>query len=260
MDPLNTLERQQAIIELVNRKGKASVKELAERFDVSEVTVRADLGFLNDKGLLIRSRGGAIVNSPLGRELTLREKHEKHHGLKRQLGETVAALIHDEDRLILDSGTTTEEVAIALRRHKNLIVMTNGLNVANELIAAENIELMMTGGLLRKKSQSFYGAQAEASLRQYHFDKVVLGVDGFDLRVGLTTYFEPEANLNRLMCEMADEVIVVTDSSKFDRRSFHIICSISTIDTLVTDTGIPPEYADELTRQGVRLHLVDANV
>lgn len=257
MDTLSTLERQQEIIKLVTAQGKASVKDLAERFAVSEVTIRSDLTFLNSRNLLVRSRGGAVVNSQLSRELSLKEKHEKHHGLKRKLGQAVAALVNDEERIILDSGTTTEEVAIGLRDHRNLIVMTNGLNIANELAQADSIEVMLTGGVLRKKSMSFYGTQAEQSIRHYHFDKVILGVDGFDMKTGLTTYFEPEASLNRLMCEVSSELIVVTDSSKFDRRGFHIICAMSAIHTLVTDTGIPAAYVDELNRLGVRLQLVD---
>jgi DeoR family transcriptional regulator, aga operon transcriptional repressor len=253
-EPISALERHQAIVEWITTKGRASVRELSRHFGVSEVTIRHDLTVLHDKSLLIRSRGSAFVNSRLGRELTIREKHETHHGVKHKLGQAVAAIIKDNERVILDSGTTTEEVAIALSQHSNLIVMTNGLNVAS----APGIEVMITGGLLRRTSMSFYGATAEANLRYLHFDKVVLGVDGFDMNVGLTTHFESEASLNRLMCDLSDEVIVVTDSSKFRRRGFHAICGVSDIDVLLTDTGIPEQYAEQITRQGVRLHLVDA--
>jgi len=116
---------------------------------------------------------------------------------------------------------------------------------------------MLTGGLLRKKSLSFYGTIAENSLRDYNFNKLILGVDGFDLRAGLTTHFEKEASLNRMMCEIASEIIVVTDSSKFDQQAFHVICSSRRITRLVTDTGIPERYVDELTKQGVQLHLIE---
>jgi DeoR family transcriptional regulator of aga operon len=89
-----------------------------------------------------------------------------------------------------------------------------------------------------------------------HFDKVVLGADGFDLSTGLSTHFEAEASLNRLMCEVAREVIVVTDSSKFARRCFHLICAVNQVHTLVTDAGIPTEMVEELTRMGVQVHLI----
>ena len=256
MEALNTIERQQEIVRLTNLQGKVSVAELSQRFGVSEVTIRSDLAVLDSKRLLVRSRGGAMVNDDLSRELSLKEKRQKHSELKQRLGRAAAALIKDDERIILDSGTTTEEVAANLREHKNLIVMTNGLNIALELSQVDKVEVMMTGGTLRKKSMSFYGAQAEQALKHYQFDKVVLGVDGFDLKTGLSTHFEAEATLNRLMCEVAREVVVVTDSSKFERRGFHLICSVMQVHTLVTDSGIPPLYVEELTRMGVQVHVI----
>ncbi len=256
MEALNTIERQQEIVRLTNAQGKVSVAELSQRFGVSEVTIRSDLAVLDSKRLLVRSRGGAMVNDDLSRELSLKEKRQKHSELKQRLGRAAAALIKDDERIILDSGTTTEEVAANLREHKNLIVMTNGLNIALELSQVDKVEVMMTGGTLRKKSMSFYGAQAEQALKHYQFDKVVLGVDGFDLKTGLSTHFEAEATLNRLMCDVAREVIVVTDSSKFERRGFHLICSVMQVHTLVTDSGIPPLYVEELTRMGVQVHVI----
>ena len=257
MESLNTIERQQEIVRLTQAQGKVSVAELAQRFSVSEVTIRSDLATLDNKRLVVRSRGGAMVNDDLSRELSLKEKRQKHSDLKQKLGRAVAALIGDDERIILDSGTTTEEVAACLSGHKNLIVMTNGLNIATELAAFETVEVMMTGGLLRKKSMSFYGNVAEKSLRDYNFNKLILGVDGFDLKAGLTTHFEKEASLNRLMCDIANEIIVVTDSSKFDQRAFHVICSSTNIHSLVTDSGIPEHYVEHLTKQGVQLHIID---
>lgn len=253
MDLLNTIERQHEIVRLTNSQGKVAVIELAQRFGVSEVTIRSDLAVLDAKKLLIRSRGGAMVNDDLSRELSLKEKKQKNSELKQRLGVAVAALVQDDERIIIDSGTTTEEVAANLRDHKNLVVMTNGLNIAVELAQIDKIEVLITGGTLRKKSMSFYGAQAEQSLRHYQFDKAVLGVDGFDIETGLSTHFEAEASLNRLMCAAAREIIVVTDSSKFTRRCFHLICQPSQVHTLVTDSGIPSDYAEKLVGMGVRV-------
>ncbi|EGM76612.1 transcriptional regulator of sugar metabolism [Rheinheimera sp. A13L] len=257
MDNLNTIERQQEIVRLTQQLGKVAVRELADRFAVSEVTIRSDLAVLDQKKLLVRSRGGALINSELSRELSLKEKRHCYSALKQQLGAAAAGLIRDGDRVILDSGTTTQQVAAHLADHKDLIVMTNGLNIAMELAQKEEVEVMLTGGLLRKKSMSFYGNVAEKSLRDYNFNKLILGVDGFDLKAGLTTHFEKEASLNRLMCDIANEIIVVTDSSKFDQRAFHVICGSANIHSLVTDSGIPEQYAEHLTKQGVQLHIID---
>ena len=111
MDMLNTIERQQEIVRLTQQQGKVAVKQLAQHFAVSEVTIRSDLAVLDQKKLLVRSRGGALINSELSRELSLKEKRHCYSALKQQLGQAVAALIHDGDRVILDSGTTTQQVA-----------------------------------------------------------------------------------------------------------------------------------------------------
>ncbi len=259
MNNLNTIERQQEIVRLTQQQGKVSVTELANRFGVSEVTIRSDLAVLDQKQLLVRSRGGAMVNSDLIRELSLKEKGHCYSALKQELGKVAASLVNDGDRLLLDSGTTTQQVAANLLEHQDLIVMTNGLNIATELARSDDVEVMITGGLLRKKSMSFYGSIAEKSLRDYNFNKLILGVDGFDLKTGLTTHFEKEASLNRMMCEIASEIIVVTDSSKFDQQAFHVICASRQIQQLVTDNGIPERYVEELTKQGVQLHLIDKN-
>ncbi len=125
--------------------------ELSQRFGVSEVTIRSDLASLDSKRLVVRSRGGAMVNDELSRELSLKEKRQKHSDLKQKLGRAVASLIKDDERIILDSGTTTQEVAANLAEHKNLIVMTNGLNIAAELAAFEKVDVMMTGGFAAEK-------------------------------------------------------------------------------------------------------------
>ncbi|MBN7820710.1 transcriptional repressor AgaR [Bowmanella yangjiangensis] len=257
MDAFNSIERQQEILRMTQAQGKVSVKELAEQFNVSEVTIRNDLSILDRKKLLVRSRGGAMVNSQLGRELSLKEKSHQNSLLKRRLGKVVADLVLEGERILLDSGTTTQEVAACLVDREDLVVMTNGLNIATELARSESVEVMMTGGSLRKKSMSFYGAVAERSLQNYNFSKLILGVDGFDLRTGIGTHFEKEAILNRLMCEMAEEVVVVTDSSKFDKRAFHVICAVKEIHTLVTDSGIPQNYIEELDKLGINLHIVE---
>lgn len=115
----------------------------------------------------------------------------------------------------------------------------------------------MTGGTLRKTSYSFYGAQAEDALRHFRFDKLFLGTDGFDLSSGLTTHFDREASLNRVMCEVAREIILVTDSSKFGRSGYHFIRDFGGFNTLVTDSGIPDDYRSELKRLGVQVIIAD---
>ena len=253
---LTTIERRQAIVELTNELGKVNVAELSEKYLVSTVTIRNDLNSLDKKGLIVRSRGGAVRNSRIAKELSIKEKHCEHLVVKQRLAVMAASLINDGESIILDSGTTTEEIAKQLHGHKNLVVMTNGLNIASELAVSEHTNIMMTGGTLRKKSLSFYGRQAESSLVNLRFDKVFLGVDGIDEKAGLSTHFDLEANLNRMMSQISRETIVVTDSSKFNRNGFYIISPLDGIDTLLTDSRIPAAYKDYLEQKRINLIIV----
>ncbi len=254
---LSSIERRQDIVQRTQAEGRVLVAELARQYAVSAVTVRGDLNDLARNGLVVRCRGGAITSTRLTRELSVQERYKEHLPIKQRLGRAVAALVSTDEAIIIDSGTSTEAVAHCLTDHPGLVVMTNGLNIASVLADIEGIEVRITGGTLRQKSLSFYGRQAENSLRNMHFDKLILGVDGFDLEAGITTHFEPEALLNRLMCDLSSEIIAVTDSSKFNRRGFHIIRASTEISTLVTDSGIPDNYAQALTEAGVKLCLVE---
>ncbi len=251
------IERRKEIVRIAESEGRVDVDALSRMFQVSEVTIRNDLNALSSRGLVVRSRGGAVASTRLTRELSVQEKYNENQAVKRRLGEAVANLLGDDVRSVLiDSGTTTEEVARSIANRSGLTVMTNGLNIATALADAPDIEIKVTGGTLRPKSMSFYGRQAEDSLRFMHFDRLILGVDGFDTSVGIATHFEQEASLNRIMCDVASEIIAVTDSSKFGRRGSHIICRHTEIDTLVTDAGAPPEVVDLLRSSGVDVHLV----
>jgi len=251
-----TIERRESIIHLVKDNGKVDVEELVTKFNTSAVTIRGDLNILHSKGLLVRTRGGAIASTFLTKELSVNEKHTKNLGLKQKIGQFAASLINDGESVILDSGTTTEEIAKNMHSKLNLNVMTNGLNIADVLSHSESCNVMMTGGTLRRKSQSFYGGQSDKYLKQLRFDKLFLGVDGFELNSGITTHFEAEAILNRAMCDVSAETIVVTDSSKFGQHGFHIIRGFADFDRLITDDGIPESYVDMLEKNGVIVNIV----
>lgn len=254
---MNSVQRRHDIVQTALAQGKVLVDALVEKYGVSQVTIRSDLNLLSDKGLLIRTRGGALANNRVSKELSIEQKREDNQGLKSRIAKAALGHIKEGEAIILDSGTTTAELAKHLDKFRRLVVMTNGLNVAQNLLDAPGVEILMTGGTLRNKSLSFYGRQAEDSLRLYHFDKVILGVDGIDFHAGITTHFEYEAILNRLMCDVAKEVLVVTDSSKFNRTGVHRIRSFDQIDVLVTDSGIPDPFATALEKAGVKLIVVD---
>ncbi len=252
-----TAERREDIVRLIRQARHVRVEELADRFHVSTVTIRSDLNYLNDKGLIIRSRGGAAIADVFVQRLPLQDKAGANTGKKQIIGKAAANLINNGDSIILDSGTTNQQIARYLQEKQNLVVMTNDLNVANELADIPDISLMMTGGTLQQASRSFYGQQAEESLQNFHFNKLFLSVDSFDLKAGLTSYFDREASLNRTMCRVASEIILVTDSSKFGKKSCHLILPFARFHTLVTDSDIPDQYLCNLQEQGIRVIIAD---
>lgn len=256
----STSERREQIIQRLRQQGSVQVNDLSLLFGVSTVTIRNDLAFLEKQGIAVRAYGGALICEPgtSPAEPSVEDKSALNAAVKRSIARVAAALIKPGHRIILDSGTTTYEIARMLRQHTEIIAMTNGMNVANALLEAEGVELLMTGGHLRRQSQSFYGDQAEHALQNYHFDMLFLGVDAIDLERGVSTHNEDEARLNRRMCEVAERIIVVTDSSKFNRSSLHKIIDTQRIDMIIVDDGISLESLEGLRKSGVEVVLVTA--
>lgn len=253
----NTSQRREQILQMLVKQGSVQVSDLVPQLGVSAVTIRTDLSALESQGLVTRSYGGATLTRTPPPEQNIRQKDALNAGAKEHIGTAAAALVESGDNIIIDSGTTTMPLARHIRELSRVTVMTNGLNIAWELADAPGVELMLTGGLLRKQSLSIQGAQAEACLNVYNFDKLFLGVDGFDLQFGITTHHEAEASLNHKMVERAKKVIVLTDSSKFGRVSLHRIVLLDRIHTVITDAGISPEYRDGLQRLGIEVIIAD---
>jgi len=252
-----TSQRRAAILETLTRHGSVQVAELVERLKVSAVTIRTDLGVLESQGLATRSHGGATLTRTPPTEHTIPQKDALNHEQKARIGAYAARMVEAGDNIIIDSGTTTISLARHLRDAQNVTVMTNGLNIAWELADAPGVDLILTGGLLRKQSLSIQGTQAEACLQAYSFDKLFLGVDGFDLQFGVTTHHEAEASLNHKMVERAKMIIVLTDASKFGRVSLHRIVALDRVHAVVTDAAISQEYRDGLLAAGIELLIAE---
>lgn len=256
---LTTSARRERIVNQLKALGSVQVNDLAADFAVSTVTIRNDLSFLEKQGVATRAYGGAMLCSApaVEAERSIAAKLSEHSTIKERIGKLAATLITPGSTIILDSGTTTYEIARQLRGHEEVIVMTNGMNVADALVDAPGVDLLVTGGRLRRHSLSFFGSQAENSLQNYHFDMLFLGVDGLDPLMGVTTHNEDEARLNRCMCDASKKIIVVTDSSKFHRISLHKIIGIERIDKIITDNNIPTSLLAMLEAKGIDVLLVD---
>ncbi|MBB5716628.1 transcriptional repressor AgaR [Sphingomonas aerophila] len=238
----DTSERRQQISALVRERGSVQVAPLAERFGVSMQTIRKDLHFLAKRGVAERSYGGAIASDAVSFaiEPPLEAKNAINSAEKARIGRMAAAMVAPGDSIVLDSGTTTLQIAHHLPDDETITVLTNDLEVASVLADKERITLVLLGGTLRRRNRALYGAQTVGAFDDLHVDKLFLGVDGLDVERGVTTHYEPEAMLNRRMVQAAAQVIAVTDQSKFGRVCLHRIMSVADIDELVTD-GEPPE-------------------
>jgi DeoR family transcriptional regulator of aga operon len=249
------VERRTKILELLEKRGQITVVDLSKRFKTSEVTIRNDLKALHDVADSASTRRRVKV-ATVSMDPSLKIKAELHADEKRRIGAAAAEMINDGDSVILDSGTTTQQIARLIKHKKDLKVITNGLNIAMELFGAKDIQLIFLGGVIRQNSLSAVGHFAEDILDQLSADKVFLAVDACDLDFGLSTPNVEESQVNQAMARIAKERILVADSSKFGKRSLSRIVSLSDIDVIVTDRGLPAEIQNELRARELKLVLV----
>lgn len=250
-------ERRRRTLELLDKQERATVEELVARFRVSAVTIRGDLDALADAGSLVRSHGGALKRLDQ-QDVPIAVKATLHHDEKVRIGRAAAQLIREDETIILDSGTTTVEIARQLRflKLRSLTVITNALNIAVELASLPQVRVIMIGGILRHVSCSTVGPQAEQMLRGLHADRLFLGVDGLDPEVGLSTPDVLEAQLNALMIKVSREVTAVADSSKFFRRTLSSIAGLHEVHRIITDDKVDPQLAEVLRARGLEVIVV----
>jgi DeoR family transcriptional regulator of aga operon len=249
-------ERRRRICELVRAEGRVTVEELALRFGISQVTIRADLASLETAGAVTRTHGGALNVQDDDQPLDV--KQLQHRAEKLRIAEAAAALIQDGETIILDSGTTTAEIARRIRtlELRSINVITNALNIAALLIDIPSVRLIMPGGILRRESNSLSGPMAEAALGALQADRLYLGADGLDPRIGVMTPHLAEAELNAKMIAISRQVVVVADSSKLMRRNVSLIARLEQIHMLIIDAAAPREAVEELRERGVEVCLV----
>ena len=250
MSKRNTQLRRHAISNLVNEKGEVSVESLSLQFETSEVTIRKDLASLEKNGQLLRRYGGAIA---LPKEVVSDELSENVSIRKGELAQAAAKLIREHNRIVIDSGSTTASLIKQLDGMRGLVVMTNSLNVANALNELESEPtLLMTGGTWDAHSESFQGQVAESVLRSYDFDQLFIGADGVDLERGTTTFNEL-VGLSKVMAEVSREVIVMVESEKIGRKIPNLELAWTSIDILITNKDLNPEFKQQIESHDVKV-------
>ena len=237
-----TVERRKLIYELLEQNGQVMVEELSKMFNVSEVTIRKDLEALERKNLLLRARGGAIkTQNNVATDYPISEKHKLNLKAKSAIGQLATSLLSNGDTIIIDSGSTTQEFANHIPLHLEITAITNAINIASVLSRKPNVNVIVPGGSLRKNSLSLVGPLAERTFNTLHVDKVFLGIDGIDIDSGFYTPNIEEAYLNRIFLDISKQSIILTDSSKFQKKSLNLVGNLADIDILVTDANIDPK-------------------
>lgn len=250
---LTIAERHQEILNLLNNEGVVNVQDLSQKLKVSCVTIRKDLKALEERNLLFRTHGSAMLKNPYINERHVNEKEKIHAEEKRRIAKRATTLLEPQDSIIIASGTSVTEFARQIDQNMKLTVLTASLNVSGTLSNSQQIEVIQLGGAVRKNSASVIGPFAENMLSEFTCNKLFLGVDGIDLAFGLTTTSSMEASLNKTMIKVAQKVIILADSSKFGRRGFGRICGLEKIDIIVTDNGIDSRFQSQIEKNGIKV-------
>lgn len=248
--------RQQQILEIAQENKRVSVDELVDRFDVTPQTIRKDLNDLCDARLLNRVHGGAVISSGVA-NMGYDQRRSMAEEEKRGIGEMCASLIPNGASLFINIGTTTESVAHYLTQHREMLVITNNLNVANILLENPHCEVIIAGGLVRQSDKGIIGEAAVDFIRQFKVDYAVIGASALDEDGTLLDYDYREVRVAQAIIDNARETILVADHMKFDRTAPVRIGELSQISTFVTDKPLPAAMQELCHTHGVKTHTLD---
>ncbi|MDD5782845.1 MAG: DeoR/GlpR family DNA-binding transcription regulator [Muribaculaceae bacterium] len=250
---ISIAERHKHILDCLARDGYVRVAEMAKELDVTTVTIRKDLKYLEEKKLLYRTHGSASPVNPQTQEVEVREKEKIHIDEKRRIAMAAAQLIEPDDSIIIASGSTVQMLGDFIQPQGHLTVVTSSLKTAVQLNSMDRVDVIQLGGNVRKNSLSVVGVYTSQFFEQITCSKLFLGVDGIDLDYGITNSNIEEALLNIKMIEASQRTIIMADSSKFGRRGFGRICNLDRIDVIITDSGITASVARAIEDAGIEL-------
>lgn len=258
---MNSLERQNRIVERISDQGRISVPDICEMFGVSEMTARRDLNELDRQGLLRRTHGGAVANLGRSYEPPFQIRSTKNNPAKTAIGMKAAELIDDGDSVALDVGTTTLEIVPGLVGKRNLTIVTSCLQIAVRIVDLISLEidarLILAGGIVRPRELSMIGSLPQRVFEDLHVDKAFIGVGGISLEDGLTEYNMEDTQIKQVLIRSAREKIIVADGSKFGVTTFVSVAPLLNVDKIVTDKSAPADMVEEIRKIGVDVLIAD---
>lgn len=250
--------RRQNILQWLKKNGKITVQEMVSEFGISEATARRDLELLEAEAPVIRTIGGAMYDGFHSmKEYSFQEREQFSYLEKEKIAAAAAKLIREGDVIGLTGGTTSFVIARAIKTRKNITVVTNAVNIAMELAGNKDIQLVVTGGIVRGNSFELCGPLAEGMIQQVHIGKMFLGIDGVNLKQGLATYSEQEAAIARAFIGRAVQTYAVFDHTKVGRTSLFTVTPLQNLAGCITDRPLPKEMMHELERQGIDLYIAE---
>ncbi len=245
-------DRVDRVIEILAVKGFRSVTELSADLGVSEGTVRRYLDLLQRKDLIRRTHGGAWAGQDVA-ETDYRLRETEHRGEKEAIGRLAWTLIQPDESVYIDAGSTAAHLAAAMDDSRRLTVVTNSTMVLQLLENRTLIDTIVLGGKLHAPSRSLVGPIAEETVRQFHFARAFLGVNGIDLEEGLTQFNMEELSVKKAVAASSRQVVVLADSTKFSRNLFVSFLPLDRVDLIITDEGIPAGILSALEARNIQV-------
>lgn len=244
--------RRASIVALVQRQGFVTIESLAQQFEVTPQTIRRDINELAEEGILQRYHGGAALPSSV-QNIAYSSRQVLHLEAKQRIAKAVAAQVPDNASLSINIGTTNEEIAKALMRHRGLSVITNNLNVANLMAENEDFQVIVAGGIVRARDRGIVGEATIDSISQFRVDIAVIGISAIDLDGTLLDFDYREVRVAQTIIRHARQVYLAADASKLGRPAMARLGDMSQIDTFFTDKPPPAELEAVLEAAATRL-------
>jgi DeoR/GlpR family transcriptional regulator of sugar metabolism len=245
------IQRRQKILELLTEDGSAKVTDLSRIFKISEVTIRQDLAKLEENGLISREHGGAYLKSLSNQVQSLSFQHKENMDKKARIGKKAIEFIDDGESIIIDSGSTTTEIAKNISDYQNLTVITNAVNIPIIIGGLPGITVLLTSGEFKAPTLSLTGQKAADFFEDLHVNKLFLATAGITLRAGLTYPSLSDLPVKKAMIEAADTIYLVADSTKLGKQALASLGALSLIHYLITDDNISSEQKEEFAKHGI---------